>query len=147
MIVRGSIKLQTNWWSFYLMGCSPAINPVNDVIITNFIKDKRRSPICLASEYNFKYQQKWMLPGHDFTQFWMLQIQHSFIYMNTSGPFYYHGLAFIPAWISNYMSGKVWDEITNPFLNFNGCTVQVSEWISNFTQDFIMDEITYPWWD
>ena len=25
----------------------------------------------------------------------------------------------IPAWISNYMPGKVWGEITYPFLNFN----------------------------
>ena len=31
----------------------------------------------------------------------------------------------IPAWISNYMTRKVWDEITYPFLNFNGCTVEV----------------------
>ena len=35
------------------------------------------------------------------------------------------GLTLIPAWISNYMPGKVWDEITYPFLNFNGCTVEV----------------------
>ena len=28
----------------------------------------------------------------------------------------------IPAWISNHMTGKVWDEITYPFLNFKGCT-------------------------
>ena len=31
----------------------------------------------------------------------------------------------IPAWISNHMPGKVWNEITYPFLNFNGCTVEV----------------------
>ena len=37
----------------------------------------------------------------------------------------YHGLTLIPAWISNYMPGKVWGEITYPFLNFNGCTVEV----------------------
>ena len=41
------------------------------------------------------------------------------------GPFYYHGLTLIPAWISNYIHCKVWDEITYPFLNFNGCTVEV----------------------
>ena len=34
---------------------------------------------------------------------------------------------FDPAWISNYMymSSKVWIEITYPFLNFNGCIVEV----------------------
>ena len=34
-------------------------------------------------------------------------------------------LTLIPAWISNYVPRKVWDEITYPFLNFNGCTVEV----------------------
>ena len=41
------------------------------------------------------------------------------------GHFYLHGLTLIPAWISNYIHYKVWDEITYPFLNFNGCTVEV----------------------
>ena len=41
------------------------------------------------------------------------------------GLFYYHGLTLIPAWISNHMPGKVWDEITYPVLNFNGCIVEV----------------------
>ena len=43
----------------------------------------------------------------------------------TSAPFYKHGLTLILAWISNYMPRKVQDEITYPFLNFNGCTVEV----------------------
>ena len=30
-----------------------------------------------------------------------------------------------PAWISNHIHYKVWDEITYPFLNFNGATVEV----------------------
>ena len=41
------------------------------------------------------------------------------------GPFYQHGLTLIPAWISNYIHYKVWDEITYPFLNFNGATIEV----------------------
>ena len=28
----------------------------------------------------------------------------------------------IPAWISNHMPSKVWDEINYPFQNFNGYT-------------------------
>ena len=43
----------------------------------------------------------------------------------TCTPFYWHGLTLITVWISNYMPGKVWGEITHPFLNFNGCTVAV----------------------
>ena len=42
------------------------------------------------------------------------------------------------------MSGKAWGEITYPFPNFNGSTVEVWEWISNFITHFIMDVITYP---
>ena len=39
--------------------------------------------------------------------------------------FYWHGLSLIPAWISNYIHYNVRGEITYPFLNFNGCTVEV----------------------
>ena len=41
------------------------------------------------------------------------------------GPFYQGDLTVIPAWTSNHMIGNVWDEITYPFPNFNGCTVDV----------------------
>ena len=40
------------------------------------------------------------------------------------GLFYLHVLTLIPAWISNYMPSNKWDEITYPFLNFNGATVE-----------------------
>ena len=40
-------------------------------------------------------------------------------------PFYLHGLNYIPAWINNCIHYNVWDEITYPFLNFNGATVEV----------------------
>ena len=41
------------------------------------------------------------------------------------GPFYQHGLPLFPVWMCNHIHFKVWDEITYPFLNFNGCTVEV----------------------
>ena len=53
---------------------------------------------------------------------WATSVTGGFI---TSGPFYYRGLTLIPAWISNYIHYEVWDEITYPFLNFNGATVEV----------------------
>ena len=31
----------------------------------------------------------------------------------------------MPAWVSNYIHYKMWNEITSPFLNFNGATVEV----------------------
>ena len=40
-------------------------------------------------------------------------------------PFYYHSLPLILVWISNYLSNKVWDEITYPFPNFNSEQVKV----------------------
>ena len=56
-------------------------------------------------------------------------------------------LNLIPAWISNHISSKVWEEIIYPFPNFKGATVEVGEWISNFIPHFTMDVITYPCWD
>ena len=53
----------------------------------------------------------------------------------------------ISAWISNHMPAKVWDEITCPFPNFNGSTIEVWEWMSNFIPHFITDMITDPYWD
>ena len=63
------------------------------------------------------------------------------------GPFYYHGLTLIPAWISNHILCNVQDEITYPFPSFKGYTIEVWEWISNFILQFIMGVITYPCWD
>ena len=42
---------------------------------------------------------------------------------NTWGPFYWHGLTLIPAWMSNHLPSKMWDEIIYPFPNFNGSTI------------------------
>ena len=48
------------------------------------------------------------------------------VHETTSGPpFYLHGLTLIPAWISNHIHYKLCDEITYPFINFNGATVEV----------------------
>ena len=63
------------------------------------------------------------------------------------GPFYSHGLTSTLAWIRNYIYYNVWYEITYPFPNFNGCTVEIWEWLSNFIPHFIGRLITYPWWD
>ena len=39
--------------------------------------------------------------------------------------FCYHALIQIPAWRSNYIQNKVWDEITDRFPNFNGAAIEV----------------------
>ena len=63
------------------------------------------------------------------------------------GPLLLTWLIFNPAWISNHLPGKGWDEITYPSINCNGCTVEAWELIGNFIPHFIMDVIDYPCWD
>ena len=60
---------------------------------------------------------------------------------------FWHGLTLIPLCKSNCIHYELWDEITYPFPNFNGCTVEVWEWISNFIPHFIGHVVTYPCWD
>ena len=45
------------------------------------------------------------------------------------------------------MPSNVWDEITDPFPNFNDETIEVWEWVTNFIPQFVMDVIIYPCWD
>ena len=52
-------------------------------------------------------------------------------------PFCWHGLILIPAGISNHRPSKMWDEITYPFPNFNGATVEVWVRICNLTLHFV----------
>ena len=59
------------------------------------------------------------------------------------GPFYWHELTLITAWISNYIHYKMWDDITYLFpkqpLNW--------EWINNFIQHLTRHMITYSYLD
>ena len=59
------------------------------------------------------------------------------------GHFYQLEVSLTPAWIRNHMHCKVWDEITFPFPNFNGFTVEVWKWISNMIPHFMMGVTTY----
>ena len=61
------------------------------------------------------------------------------------GPFYKHELTLTPVWIStsNHLLSNMWDKITYPFPNFNGCTVEIWEWISNIIPQFMMDVIMH----
>ena len=44
---------------------------------------------------------------------------------NVLGPLLLTWFNFNPSMDSNYIRYNVWDEITYPFLNFNGATVEV----------------------
>ena len=50
---------------------------------------------------------------------------HNPVVIEAWGLFYQNDLTLILARLSNHMLGKVWDEITYPFLNLNGCTIEV----------------------
>ena len=41
----------------------------------------------------------------------------------------------------------IWDEITYPFPNFNGFSIEIWKWISDFTPHFTGHVITYPCWN
>ena len=60
------------------------------------------------------------------------------------GPFYKHGLKSTLAWINKYIHYKMWNEISYPVSNLNGCTVEVWEWISDFIPHLTVHLITHP---
>ena len=61
------------------------------------------------------------------------------------GPFYQHRWTLIPAWISNYIHNKMWNNITDQI--FNGRTVEVWEWINNSTPHCFWHITIYQWWE
>ena len=72
----------------------------------------------LISQYEtfvFRFRQlimSWLKPSG--TETWIIT--------DNQAPLLLTWLTFIPAWISNYIYYKVWDEINHPFLNFNSST-------------------------
>ena len=52
-----------------------------------------------------------------------------------------------PAWKSNDIHYKMWDEITYPFPNFHGTATEVWKWVSNFIPYFTGHVIICPCWD
>ena len=105
---------------------------------------------CITSCHNdniwcYQWKQSWHHDNSQSSVFNCVFLLHGLITVHFTHilQFYFTGLTLIPAWISNHMPSKVWDEINYPFPNFK----EVWEWISNFIPHFIMDVITYPSWD
>ena len=62
------------------------------------------------------------------------------------GPILLTWINFNPTIISIYIHYKVWVKTTYPFLNFNGCTVEVEEWMSNSSHTLLgMLLFIYAW--
>ena len=56
-----------------------------------------------------------------------------------------NGLDPITAWIDNHTPSKLWDEITYPFTDIKGWTVEIWEGISNFTFILIHSQTSKAW--
>ena len=171
---RSSIKFHghtggKNWRfesNLRLLGRSQLSNPsdlpcllVNPILVAKFIlRRPQGAAFIIQHKINFKMTLTFKMTFTADSKLkkisWTLK-QFSF---PPRGPFYWHGLTLVPAWIStwltlvpawisNHMPNKVWNEITYPFSNFNSLTVEVCERVYNFIPHFIMDMITYRWWD
>ena len=88
--------------------------------IDRFVWNKWR--FCNIADQIIELRRKW--PAVTF----IIPMRH-----DVRGLFYWHGLTWISAWISNQTPSKAWDEITYLFPNFNWCprTVNISK--VNFT--------------
>ena len=60
---------------------------------------------------------------HIYSLYWSSFIQK--FYIDSKHYYKVHVQNKYPGWNSNHMPNKVWDEITYPFLNFNGVAVEV----------------------
>ena len=131
---QNELSVNVKFISGTVLLCCPSLwlyNEISEVDVIYILTQKRRNTSALAMDLN----PFCISPSIPYDVF------------DTSSPFYQHGLIVILAWINNHMPNKVRGEITYPFLNFNGATVEVWEWISNFIPYFAMDVITYPCWE
>ena len=71
-----------------------------------------------ANSFFVGTENKWITCEPYFPlQFQKVHVLSIKTWLNNMG--HWHALTLIPAWISNYIHYKVWDEITYPFPNFN----------------------------
>ena len=124
-------------WSYIFLALTHRVNTTGNSMTLFFFffsfclklhhcdKEKRNHVVLLRYWGLFALSHSW---HHDWIH---LLCEHAI-----RGPFYWHGLTLIPAWISNHIHYKMWNEITSPFPIFNGATVEVWEWRSNFIPHF-----------
>ena len=98
--------------------------------LASIVEDTERTGFCPQTQTDWRtrwnqytpFQLRWAERGYN-ERLVYRYINH--LTLMSLAPFSSHGLTSIPAWISNYIHYKQWHEITYPFLNFNGCTVEV----------------------
>ena len=111
--------------------CSLSHNEVGGYNISHISKSKASLKACFTVIWTCSWWITWTwLVGTCLRAWWRnntntfstsLTLGESISYRLISrGPFYYHCLTLIPAWISNYIHYRVGDKFNYPFLNFNG---------------------------
>ena len=84
--------------------------------------------ILETKTFDVSYNQyyAWWVPGYMRCLYWptLKPYAHSIKWNKDQGPLLLPWIIFKPAWVSNLMLSKVFDEITYPFPNFNGFTVE-----------------------
>ena len=108
--------------------------------ISAVIKQLWRSLVMMNIDYSMLVQKHWLiLQCLSHLDIFLLfntytEYQHPTLTKTRSNractfhilcPCLWYGFILFSAWISNHMSRKVWDGITYPFPNFNGCSVEV----------------------
>ena len=77
----------------------------------------------------------WKIPDRHRTSYWRYTrctfVHDVHILWDILHCFFVEVVSSVAWWISNNIHYKVWGEITYPFVNFNGRTIEVWEWISN----------------
>ena len=112
----------------------------------HWLKFLRRVAKTLVIQGPGALAQKPCQPGRGLDTSWRLCDVIVVCVCILQGPILLTCFNLIPVWICDYIHYKSWDEITYPFPNFNGATVEVWEWVSNFISRFTRHVITYPYW-
>ena len=100
---QASSRSQMLWFFSVNYVINSAVQPYVEYILENTIKRYLQFPRFLNTEMEPVIEIHW----------------------ERQDLFTLHGLTLIPTRISNYIHYDMWDEITYPSLNFNGCTVEV----------------------
>ena len=137
--------------SVALPGCTRLIQRLDGSSVETMVMLAIKAPKCMGrksdmysgiTDVTFSWNISFFITVGIFYSSYMIPI---FCMINTV--YQRARVTLIPEWIRHYIHHEVWDEITYPFPNFNGATVEVWEWISNFIPHFTGHVINYPYWD
>ena len=112
-------------YKFYLwrLTANGAINDANEILVG--ILRPRKMHVILRTTYSNAWRYFDLYPIQICFQARISEYQFRLCIECNASQVYSHGLTLVPARISNHMPSEVLGEITYPFLNYNGATVEV----------------------